>query len=161
MKGHTENRIFIRAPRNYVYKVTNNLSLWTEMFTEYENIDILKQEENYFEFRLTTYPDEKGERKTWISWRRLFPSEWRIEAARITTGKLFSSMEIKWDYLESDDGTTMIWVQDFVLTEDSIYTSNQVEDYINQNSKLQMQAISQYLVRGWENSLTLNSKQVT
>jgi aromatase len=145
--GHIENRIFIAAPREFVFKLTNDLHRWTEMFTEYASIEILEERLNYFRFRLTTKPDEQGRTWSWVSWRRLYPGQWRIEAARIEPLCPFASMSIYWTYEEEPEGTWMQWTQQFEMASNAGFTDEAATSYLDLNSKTQMTEIKKYLER--------------
>ena len=152
MAGHTENSIIIRAPRAFVFDRTNDLASWPVLFTEYASVDILRHEENYFVFRLTTKPDEGGRSWSWISWRRLYRDEWRIEAARIEPLIPFSSMAIRWFYDAQVKSTLMRWEQDFTVAQAAPFSESDAVAYINQNSAIQMAAIKECLEQEWARS---------
>lgn len=149
MAGSTNHSIEIHAPRAFVFERTNDLATWTQLFTEYASVDILRKEENYFVFRLTTQPDEEGKSWSWISWRRLYPDEWRIEAARIEPLTPFSSMEIRWYYEEQGPNTLMRWEQEFTVAPTAGFSEADAVAHINQNSKIQMAAIKERLEAAW------------
>lgn len=149
MAGHTENSIQIDAPVAFVFQRTNDLASWTQLFTEYARVDILQQEENLFVFRLTTHADESGKAWSWISWRRIYPDEWRIEAARIEPLTPFASMHIRWFYDEQANGTRMRWEQDFTVAPTAPFSEADAVEYINRNSKIQMGVIKKRLEDAW------------
>lgn len=150
MSGQTSNSIEIYAPRAFVFERTNDLASWTHLFTEYASVDILQQEENYFVFRLTTHPDENGHAWSWVSWRRLYPQEWRIEAARIEPLVPFSAMSIHWRYDEQGVKTLMHWEQVFDVAPTARFTEEEAVAYINRNTKEQMAAIKERLEAAWQ-----------
>ena len=149
MAGHTEAEVVIDAPREFVFERTNDLSIWPQMFTEYESVDVLERGENSFVFRLTTKPDEEGEVSSWVSQRRLFPADWRIEAARIEPRQPFSEMQIRWYYDDMDGMTRMRWEQDFTVAPGAPFSEDDAVRYITENSKVQMAAIKEYLESAW------------
>lgn len=149
MAGHTKNSIEITAPRSFVFERTNDLAAWTTLFTEYASVEILHQEKDYVEFRLTTFPDEDGRFWSWTSWRRLYPSEWRIEAARIEPLTPFSSMAIRWYYDEQDARTIMHWEQDFTLAPTAGFSQEQATAYLNRHTQTQMVTIKRRLEQAW------------
>jgi aromatase len=149
MAGHTENSIEIQAPRSFVFERTNDLASWTELFTEYARVDIIQQQENHFVFRLTTHKDETGKVWSWTSWRRIYPDEWRIEAARIEPLTPFAAMNIRWFYDEQGAGTLMRWEQDFSVAPSAPFSEDDAVAYINRNSKLQMAVIKERLEQAW------------
>jgi len=148
--GHTDNCVTISAPREFVFELTNQLELWTEMFTEYASVEILSRDEREFVFRLTTHPGLDGQVRSWTSWRRLFPSEGRIEAARIEPAFPFTSMRLCWDYEVQGAGTVLRWVQDFVVAPQAPFSELEAESYLNHHSRVQMQAVKCFVERRWQ-----------
>ena len=150
MSGHTRAEIVIDAPRAFVFERTNDLSIWTEMFTEYAAVDVLEHDDTGYLFRLTTKPDEDGKVYSWISRRRLIPDEWRIEAHRVEPLRPFSDMQIRWAYDEAGSGTRLRWEQDFSVHPEAPFDEAAAERYIGQNSVVQMAAIKRYLEEAWQ-----------
>lgn len=157
MAAQTSNRIEIRAPRSFVFERTNDLASWPTLFTEYAGVEIMERQENYFVFRLTTHPDEEGKSWSWVSWRRLYPDEWRIEAARIQPLVPFSSMVIRWYYdAQGEEDTVMRWEQEFTLAPTAGFSEQEAVAYINSNSKVQMQVIKERLEMAWQQRFNQN-----
>lgn len=151
MAAQTSNSIEINAPRSFVFARTNDLPSWPQLFSEYAGVQILEQQEHYFVFRLTTHPDEDGKSWSWVSWRRLYPDEWRIEAARIEPLTPFSSMAIRWHYEALDEGrTVMRWEQEFTVAPGVGFTEEESKAYINRNTLVQMQTIKERLEAAWQ-----------
>jgi aromatase len=149
MAGHTENSVVIDAPREFVFDLTNNLHLWEEMFTEYETVEVLEEKPDYFRFRLTLRPDEDGRRISWISERRLFRDQWRIEAHRLEPLRPFSRMDIEWSYEAAAESTEMRWQQDFTVVAEAPFTEADAIAHINGNSREQMAHIKAFVEKRW------------
>lgn len=152
MAGQTENSIVIDAPVEFVFDLTNNLRIWTEMFTEYEKVEVLEEKPNWYLFRLTLKPDEDGRQMSWISQRRLIPDEHRIEAERVEPLKPFSKMHIRWFYEPDPAGTRMRWTQEFTVVPEAPFTEQDAEHHINGNSREQMAHIKEYVEKRWAES---------
>lgn len=112
MSGHTDNRIVIDAPLDIVWRMTNDVASWPQLFTEYAAAEILEQTEDMVRFRLTKHPDENGTVWSWVSERHLDAEAREVLAHRVETGP-FEFMRIRWSYREVEGGTEMRWVQHF------------------------------------------------
>lgn len=146
MTGHTDNRMLIRAPFDLVWRETNDLERWPELFTEYASVEILDRSGLTFRFRLTMHPDENGNAWSWVSERTLDPSNRRVTARRIEPG-WFERMDITWTYDSTEEGTVMRWVQDFRMRPDSPLDDAAMTDRINANSRIQLDHIRDEIER--------------
>lgn len=140
MSGHTDNEIFIQAPVDLVWDVTNDLENWPTLFSEYASIDILAREDAKVTFRLTMHPDPDGKVWSWVSEREAAWDQRTVWARRVETGP-FSYMHIRWEYAEEPDGTRMRWVQDFAMREDAPVDDAWMTANINGSSHVQMERI--------------------
>ncbi len=137
MNCHTDNSIHIAADVDLVWAVTNDLSRWTELFTEYAEVQILEHDDQTFRFRLTMHPDEAGNAWSWVSERTLDPDSYQVTARRIELG-WFEYMHISWTYATEGTGTRMRWVQDFAMDAASPVDGAQMRERINTNTNVQM-----------------------
>ena len=142
MAAHTENSIVINAPLDLVWDVTNDVENWTDLFTEYAEAKILERSGNTVRFRLTMHPDENGKVWSWVSERTSDPETRSVKAHRVETGP-FEYMNIEWYYEPADGGTKMRWVQDFHMKPQAPANDEQMEAYINTNTKKQMAIIKE------------------
>ncbi len=138
--GHTDNRIVIAAPMELVWSMTNDVESWPKLFSEYASADIVEREGDTVRFRLSTHPDEEGTVYSWVSERTPDAQTRTVKARRVETG-FFEYMNIQWSYAEVDGGVEMRWVQDFATKPGAPATTEQMTDYINQNSAVQMNRI--------------------
>src|SRR5258708_36348774 len=80
------------------------------------------------------------------------PAAHTAKSRRIETGP-FEYMTIDWFFEEVDGRTRMRWVQDFSMKPNAPANDEQAEDYMNRNTKIQMDAIKERLeasaVHGW------------
>jgi aromatase len=142
MAAHTENEIIINAPLETVWKVTNDVPNWPNLFTEYASAEVLEEGENRLRFRLTMHPDENGKVWSWVSERSWDPETKVVKAHRVETGP-FEFMNIQWFYEPVQGGTKMRWVQDFAMKPQAPLNDEQMEERINTNSRVQMSLIKE------------------
>lgn len=147
------NRITVQADIDTVFDRTNDIEHWTELFTEYREAVVLERREGYIRFRLTTFPDEAGKVRSWVSERFLDKPNNRITARRLEPLMPFRHMNLEWTYGKTEDGgTEMVWVQEFEVDPASGLTDEQVTRHLNGNTVEQMAAvkanIEKSLIRG-------------
>ena len=142
MAVRTDNSIVINAPLDVVWQITNDVANWPNLFTEYATADILERRDNTVVFRLTMHPDENGKVWSWVSERTSDPATHTVRAHRIETGP-FEFMNIEWYYEPVDGGTKMRWVQEFTMKPQAPANDEQMEGYINTNTKKQMAIIKE------------------
>ena len=140
MAGHTENVAHIDAPLPFVWDMTNALEKWTELFTEYADVEILSREGDTVRFRLTMHPDNNGQVWSWVSERTPNLSTQTVEARRVEPGP-FEHMNIRWLYEDEAGGTRMTWIQDFAMRPDAPVDDEGMTRRININTKIQMAVI--------------------
>jgi len=129
--GHTVNSMFINAPYELVFDISNHIERWTELFgDEYVSAEVLEREGNKITFRLT---DNEG--KSWVSYRLLFKDHNFAFASRKDPMFPFKYMKIIWLYHERDEGTLMTWIQDFEMDPGAKFNDEKVEGFINEHSK--------------------------
>jgi aromatase len=146
MAGRTDNSVVIDKPIDEVWTKMNDLENWTNLFTEYSDVEILERDGNTVKFRLTTHPDPEydGQVWSWTSERTMDPDSYTTKSHRIETGP-FEYMNIEWYFEPADGGTKMRWVQDFSMKESAPANDEQAQDYLNKNTAEQMQAIKERL----------------
>ncbi|MGZ6973163.1 MAG: SRPBCC family protein [Acidimicrobiia bacterium] len=137
MAGHTDQSVHIEAPLKLTWDMTNDVSSWPQLFTEYAKAAILEQDGNTVRFRLTMHPDENGTEWSWVSERTADWDALTVKAHRVETGP-FEYMNIEWTYAEEGGGTTMRWVQDFHMKPEAPVDDEQMAERINTNSPIQM-----------------------
>ena len=140
MAGYTHNSIHIDADLDFVWSVTNDLTRWPSLFTEYASVDVLDSTARTFRFRLTMHPDENGNEWSWVSERVADRTTRVVLAHRVEPGP-FRFMHIRWTYDEVDDGVLMRWVQDFEMRPGAPVDDAAMAKNINSNSPVQMAAI--------------------
>ncbi len=155
MAAHTDNSVVINAPRDFVWERMMDIESWPDLFTEYAKAEVLQEDGDTIQFRLTTHPDPQYEGKVW-SWtseRTADPENYRSKSRRIETGP-FEYMNIEWEFEEADGGTKMRWIQDFAMKPDAPADDATAEEYMNSNTKEQMGVIKERLERAAEESGT-------
>ncbi|MEV4758549.1 SRPBCC family protein [Micromonospora sp. NPDC049559] len=138
--GHTENSIVIAAPFELVWWRTNDVARWTELFTEYAEVEVLERAGETVRFRLTMYPDENGAVWSWVSERTTDAERREVHAHRVETGP-FEYMRIHWRYEELPEGTRMTWTQDFSMRPTAPVDNAWMTERINANSRVQLEII--------------------
>ncbi|MER6950341.1 SRPBCC family protein [Nonomuraea sp. NPDC000554] len=141
MAGHTDNAIDIAAPLDLVWKMTNDVESWPELFSEYAATEILARDRHTITFRLTMHPDPQGNKWSWVSERTSDPATRTVRAHRVETG-WFKYMNIFWEYTETAPGQVrMRWVQDFEMKPDSPVDDGAMRERLNTNTAVQMKRI--------------------
>ena len=140
--GHTDNSILIDADIDHVWRMTNDLPSWPDLFTEYAEVEVLAQHGSTFRFRLTMHPDEAGRVWSWISERTLDEAAHEVVAKRVEPGP-FEFMDIHWSYAPEAGGTRMRWVQDFRMRPEAPVDTETMTRRSDGNSKVQMGIIKQ------------------
>ncbi|QHC66684.1 polyketide cyclase [Rathayibacter sp. VKM Ac-2759] len=142
-EGHTDNSVVIEAPLELVWRMTNDLSTWPTLFTEYSSVDVLESRDgSWFLFRLALHPDADGTVWSWISERTLDPIAHRVTARRVEPGP-FEFMDIEWTFRSLPGGTVMRWVQDFRMRDDAPIDTAAMTRRINGTSRQQMAVIAE------------------
>lgn len=130
--GHTRNSIVINAPYESVFDISNDIERWTELFgDEYIKAEVLEKKGNEITFRLTD-----DENKSWVSKRWLHKDQCFAFASRHDPMFPFEYMKIVWIYLPREEGTEMVWIQDFRMDPKfTKFTEEQIEGFINKHSR--------------------------
>jgi aromatase len=138
--GHTDNSIWIDADLDHVWRLTNDLRSWPDLFTEYSDVEVLAEDGTWFRFRLKMHPDESGRVWSWVSERTLDEVAHEVVARRVEPGP-FEFMDIRWSYAAEDGGTRMRWVQDFRMRPEAPIDTEGMAERIDANTKVQMAVI--------------------
>jgi aromatase len=138
--GHTDNSIVIDADLDHVWRMTNDLRAWPDLFTEYSEVEVLVENGPTFRFRLKMHPDESGRVWSWVSERTLDEANHVVVARRLEPGP-FEFMNIRWSYTPEGTGTRMRWVQDFRMRPEAPVDTAGMTRRIDANSKVQMAII--------------------
>jgi aromatase len=140
MTSRTDNSVFIDAPLELVWRITNDIRSWPTLFTEYAAVDVLHEEGDTIRFRLTMHPDEEGTVWSWVSERTMDPRTRTARAHRVETGP-FEFMKLYWEYLPENGGTRMRWQQEFTVKESAPFDEAGATKHINENTLTQMAVI--------------------
>jgi len=146
MAAHTDNSVVIQAPLEYVWERMMDIESWPSLFSEYAAAEVLEQDGDTVRFKLTTHPDPDydGQVWSWTSERTSDPATHSSKSKRIETGP-FQYMNIEWYFEQDGEGTTMRWVQDFSMKPEAPADDEHAEEYMNKNTKVQMQVIKERL----------------
>lgn len=144
--ARTSNEITIDAPLDLVWDLTNDLTRWTRLFSEYAGVKVLEDDGKRYLFRLTMHPDDQGRVWSWVSERILDREALTVRARRVEPGP-FEFMNLVWTYTETDEGVRMLWEQEFRMRPDAPVSTGQMADRINANSPVQMKLIKDRVER--------------
>ncbi len=142
MAAHTDNSIDIDAPLQRVWKMMNDVENWPNLYTEYAETEILDREGDTIRFRITMHPDADNVVWSWISERTADPTTYTTRSHRIETGP-FEYMNIEWFFEPVNGVTRMRWVQDFAMKPAAPANDEQMQEYINKNTEIQMGVIKE------------------
>lgn len=146
MSGHTDNSVFIEAPLDLVWDMTNDVESWPDLFTEYAAAKIIHRDGDTVRFRLSMHPDDRGVVWSWVSERTADRKALRVSARRVEPGP-FEYMNIEWTYAEELSGIRMRWVQDFRMRPDAPVDTAVMTERINTNTPIQMKVIKEKVER--------------
>ena len=138
--GHTDNSVHIDADLDHVWRMTNDLPSWPDLFSEYASVEVLAREGATVRFRLTMHPDDAGRVWSWVSERTLDEGAHQVVARRVEPGP-FEFMDIRWSYAAEGTGTRMRWVQDFRMRPDAPVDTAGMTRRIDASTKAQMALI--------------------
>lgn len=149
LSGYTQNTIVILKDFDTVFDLTNDIELWPQLFTEYQDAKVLERDGNQVTFQLTTYPEGDRPSRTWVSTRIIDKPGKQAIAQRVKQAFPFKVMKIYWTYeeLPQNVGTVMTWIQRFEPAEGA-WPVEKIESFLNRNTRVQMQAIKER-VEAW------------
>ncbi|WP_433261211.1 SRPBCC family protein [Actinosynnema sp. CS-041913] len=142
MAGHTDNQILIAAPMHLVWDMTNDIRSWPDLFSEYASTEVLSERDGTILFRLALHPDENGTTWSWVSARTPDPATRTVRAHRVETGP-FKYMWIYWEYVPTDDGVLMRWVQDFEMKPGAPVDDAAMQERLDRQSPIQQKLIKE------------------
>jgi aromatase len=140
--GHTDNEIVIDAPRELVWRMTNDIPSWPRLFSEYSEATVLAERDGTITFRLALHPDENGKVWSWVSARTPDEATKTVRSQRVETGP-FKYMWIYWEYLETPGGVRMRWVQDFEMKPGAPVDDATMQARLDRNTPVQMRLIKE------------------
>ncbi|MFD9893894.1 SRPBCC family protein [Amycolatopsis sp. NPDC059027] len=140
MAGHTDNEIVIDAPMRLVWDMTNDIPSWPRLFSEYSEATVLSEKDGTIRFRLALHPDENGKVWSWVSARTPDQATHTVRSQRVETGP-FKYMWIFWEYLQTDEGVRMRWVQDFEMKPEAPVGDAAMQERLDRNTPVQMRLI--------------------
>lgn len=144
--GYIRNAVLIHAPLEDVFKLTNDVRLWPELFTEYASSEVLEEQENSVTFRLTTHPDESGTQWSWISTRWTDAVRKSTLSKRDPSSGPFQQMTIRWWYDPvGEKQTIMTWEQEFTMKPAAPFTDEHATNHLNSQTRIQQQAVRDHV----------------
>ena len=142
--GYIRNAVLIHAPIEDVFKLTNNVRAWPDLFTEYASSEVLEETHDSVTFQLTTHPDESGTQWSWVSTRWTDADRKSTYSKRNPASGPFKQMEIRWwyDSIGTTD-TVMTWEQEFIMKPEAPFSEQHATDHLNRQTKIQQQVIKE------------------
>jgi aromatase len=138
MPATTVNDIVINAPIDLVWRITNDVAGWPQLYSEYAEANILERTGATVVFELVMHPDENGTVWRWVSQRTADESTHTVKAHRVETGP-FEYMNIVWEYGERGPTSTLMrWRQDFAMRPTAPVDDATMAARINANTPVQM-----------------------
>jgi aromatase len=144
MAAHIEDLIVIEAPLDFVWRRTNDIASWPELFTEYAKVEVLDNQGNSIRFRLTMHPDHNGMVWSWVSERTLDIDTHTTRSVRTEPGP-FKYMSLFWEYVPTGDAVMLRWIQDFEMKPTAPLGDTEMADQIRRNSRTQLVHIKSVL----------------
>jgi aromatase len=152
--GYIRNVVVIEAPVDEVFRLTNNVRTWPDLFTEYKSSEVLEEMAGDVTFRLTTHPDENGQSWSWIARRQTDVERKSTYSEREPDSGPFAKMEICWWYDSLGSTLTlMTWEQTFALRPEAPVTEQEATNYLNNHTKIQQQVIKERVEKIYSDSL--------
>jgi aromatase len=152
--GYIRNVVAIEAPLDEVFRITNDVRIWPELFSEYKSCEVLEEKTGDVTFRLTTHPDENGQTWSWISRRQSDFARKSTYSEREPDSGPFARMEIRWWYDGQGSALTlMTWEQEFTMRPTAPVSEQGATDYLNKHTKIQQQVIKERVEKRYQESL--------
>ncbi len=142
--GYIRNAVRIHAPIEDVFKLTNNVRTWPELFTEYASSEVLEETEDSVTFRLTTNPDESGTQWSWVATRWTDAARKSTRSERNPESGPFKHMALRWWYDSlGEKDTVMIWEQEFSMKPGAPFSDAQATQHLNTQTRIQQAVIKE------------------
>lgn len=142
--GYIRNAVVIEAPVDDVFRLTNDVRSWPDLFTEYQSCEVIEEKAGDVTFQLTTHPDEHGQSWSWVARRQTNFERKSTYSERQPSSGPFAKMEIRWWYDSLGPTTTlMTWEQEFTIRPEAPVTEQEATTYLNTNTKIQQKVIKE------------------
>ncbi len=146
--GYIRNVVLIHAPLEDVFRLTNDVRTWPELFTEYASSEVLEESENKVTFRLTTHPDESGTAWSWISTRWTDAERKSTRSERDPASGPFQQMTIRWWYNSvGETDTALTWEQEFTMKPQAPFSDEHATHHLDSQTKIQQRIIKERVER--------------
>lgn len=142
--GYIRNAVRIHAPVEDVFKLTNNVRTWPDLFTEYASSEVLEETEDSVTFQLTTHPDESGTQWSWVSTRWTNAARKSTYSERNPSSGPFEHMVIRWWYDGvGETDTIMTWEQEFSMKPEAPFSEEVATNHLNGQTRIQQRVIKE------------------
>jgi len=151
--GYIRNTVRIQAPIDDVFRLTNNIRTWPDLFTEYAEAEVIEESKDSVTFRLTTHPDETGIQWSWVATRKTDPVRRSTYSEREPSDGPFKRMIIRWWYDSLGEADTlMTWEQEFLMKPETSFTEEEAIQYLNKQTHIQQQVIKERIEQQFASS---------
>lgn len=142
--GYIRNAVHIHAPIEDVFRLTNNVRMWPELFTEYASCEVLEETEDSVTFQLTTNPDESGTQWSWVSTRWTNAERKSTYSKRNPEAGPFKQMTLRWWYDSLGEADTiMTWEQEFSMKPEAPFSDEHATQHLNTTTRIQQKIIKE------------------
>lgn len=142
--GYIRNAVLIHASVEDVFRLTNNVRAWPDLFTEYASSEVLEETEDSVTFQLTTHPDESGTQWSWVSTRWTNADRRSTYSKRNPASGPFKEMELRWWYDSVDEtSTVMTWEQEFTMKPEAPFSEQAATEHLNRQTRIQQKVIKE------------------
>lgn len=144
--GYIRNAITIELPVDEVFRLTNDVRTWPDLFSEYKSSEVITETPGDVTFRLTTHPDENGQSWSWIARRQTNFERRSTYSEREPSSGPFAKMQIRWWYDSlSPTISLMTWEQEFTIKPGAPVSDQEAINYLNKQTRIQQQVIKERL----------------
>lgn len=138
--GYTTNSIVIKKDIKELFLIINNIKNWPTLhnYQKAEVLEIKKVAEKRLLFKFKIIGDEKdsdGNYEEWISERIIDMNTFSARGVRLEPMFPFKHWILDVLLKEENEGTRMTWIQDFSMDPKTGHTDEEIEGYINEGSK--------------------------
>jgi len=155
MAARVETSVVIDAPFDVVWKMTNDVESWPDMYTEYAKVEVLAREGAMVRFRVTTHPDVNGTVQTWVSERTPDLQARTARSRRIETGPFAEKVDLYWDYVQTPEGVRLRLVTELVLRPTAPVDEPTAVAYLTDTNRQELAHLRDVIEAAWADAQTI------
>jgi len=148
--GYTVNSIIINKEIDVLFKTINQIENWPQLHG-YESV-VLKERETLCDnnerviFEISA--DDNGEKECWVSQRIINYKNYTARGVRLSPMYPFKYWILDIALKSEEEGTRMTWIQDFSMDPKTGHTDLEIEGYINEGSKKELELFKTLIEKG-------------